>query len=360
LLTDTASQISFNSIPIGTWYLRIDALNASKVIVYTGSAAVDVSAGATTQVSVSMNAVTVTGNIQISLNWGTQSPWVDYPANPILASSGSAYETGGVVQPFILYDNGIYKMWFSSLGNSGVCMISYATSTDGFSWSRYASPLLVPDTAVSWATESICVGPVIKVNNEYRMYFNGWASQYGNWNIGLATSSDGIHWQCRKQPVLYGTSGDQYQIVATDIIKLNGKYILYYTGRNYPFYKIFAAVSDDGITWTKVTNPILTATQSWEGNGVFYSTVIQDGNTLRMAFMNDGQSAVFGFGFATSTDGLTWTKDSGNPFFTNVQTANHWTNNIQYPRLVLIGGKQCIYYTSLNSGIASIGVVRKQ
>jgi hypothetical protein len=361
VLTDTSSQLSFQTVAVGTWNLKIDALNSQSVVVYTGATSVTVAAGMTTQLSVTLNPVLTTGGIQISIIWGTtiQPVWLDYPGNPILTGLNYSYETGGILEPTVLYENGVYKMWFSSLGNSGHGLVDYATSSDGISWTRYPTSVLAPGDSGAWDSGTIGVGPVIKVDNTYRMYYTSWSDQYSNWSIGLATSADGITWTKNSLPVLKGTTGTEFQIVATDIIKFNNKYYLYYTGRNLPYYKLYAAVSDDGLSWTRLSSPILTATEAWEGNGPIYGTVIQDGNVLRMAFMNDGEGSSTGFGFATSTDGITWTKDSGNPFFTNSQTTNHWALTINYPRLVKFGSDYRIYYTANNNGISSIGLIRK-
>ena len=52
------------------------------------------------------------------------------------------------------------------------------------------------------------------------MYYSGWASPYEEWDVGLATSTDGINWQKYPTPVLLGGSSSEFQIVATSVIKI--------------------------------------------------------------------------------------------------------------------------------------------
>jgi len=78
-----------------------------------------------------------------------------------------------------------------------------------------------------------------------------------------------------------------------------------------------------------------------------------------MVYMN---SSGTGFGFAYSSDGMNWTKDNSNPFFTRENTANGWADNkIAYPNLIKTGNETRIYYSGISSPgeFFKIGFVRK-
>jgi sucrose-6-phosphate hydrolase SacC (GH32 family) len=122
-------------------------------------------------------------------------------------------------------------------------------------------------------------------------------------------------------------------------------------------YNSYVAISDDGLSWTRYSgNPVLTATEAWEGSSVLPGSVTQDGSLLKMAYANASLSAI---GFATSTDGLHWTKDSSNPIFSNSGTANKWTNTLHYPCLRKLGNEWRIYYCGFVGSVKQIGVLRK-
>jgi len=75
------------------------------------------------------------------------------------------------------------------------------------------------------------------------------------------------------------------------------------------------AWSLDGISWTKYAgNPVLAKRASeWDDGGVAARAVIQDGDTLRLWYTGLSSTGTLGpgknsAGYATSTDGLTWTR----------------------------------------------------
>ncbi len=175
----------------------------------------------------------------------------------------------------------------------------------------------------------------------------------------MATSSDGINWEKYPDPILVPSYYWDYQLVASSIVKLNGSYYLYYTGRNMPNYLVGVAVSADGINFTKYSgNPILSHTQQWEVDGVLDANVINDNGVMKMVYMNSNGS---GFGLATSSDGFNWTKANNNPIFTNQNTSNNWASGkIAYPYWLKLPNETRIYYSGLISGIEfKIGMVRK-
>ena len=106
--------------------------------------------------------------------------------------------------------------------------------------------------------------------------------------------------------LITGTYGWEHQIVVSSVVKKNNLYYLYYTGRNLPEYKIGVATSSDGINFTKYSgNPILINDKPWEIEWCSRSISYLKIGSLKMVYMNSGSS---GFGFATSVDGLNWVK----------------------------------------------------
>lgn len=352
LLSDTTAEITLSDIPAGDWHLTVNALDSSSVIVYSGETDVTILAGVTAQIYLTLNPTgNGFGNIYIHVGWGTpqNTNWTDYTNNPILSPQNNYWDYDGVSECKILYDNGVFKMWYLGLADGGVANVGYAESSDGISWSRpYSNPVLTPGNYGEWDASSIGPGAIIKENGEYKMYYVGWSDQNSNWDIGLATSPDGINWtKYSGNPILYGTTGWEYQIVPSAVVKINDTYYLYYYGRNYPEYKIGLATSTDGINWSRYEgNPILSPTESWEGSGVFQPSIIFENGIYKMVY---GNSTASGFGMATSTDGINWTKSTGNPFFTKNDTHNDWASyKIAYPFFIKTNSEYRVYYTGLN------------
>lgn len=368
LQSDTTADILLNNIDAGQWHLKVDAEDDSGLVLYTGETDVQIFAGFTSQVYLTLSPTgSGTGSIYISVNWGVPSnqSWIDYNNNPVISPVGNIYDNvGGVAQPVVIYDSGIYKIWYYGMGRvSGEpwkTYIHYKESVDGINWSSLPNPVMFPGTN-TWDSKTVSPGAVIKENGVYKMYYCGYSNEYDNWHIGLATSADGINWTKNPQPILYGTTGWEYQIIPTAIIKLNNTYFLYYTGRNVPQYMVGLATSNDGINFTKYSgNPVLTPDQSWEISGILDASVINENGILKMVY---GNSNATGFGFASSSDGLNWIKENSNPFYTKVNTANNWGGqDIAYPWLVKTNNEYRIYYCGIgdNSIIYKIGFMSKQ
>lgn len=112
----------------------------------------------------------------------------------------------------------------------------------------------------------------------------------------------------------------------------DGSFRMWYSGGdNYAdnLYAIGTATSPDGVTWTRptATNPVFTPTgaDTFDRDGVMEPFVLQEGSTWKMWYTGQrgagataGPNATNEIGYATSTDGLTWTRQNGgNPVVAN-------------------------------------------
>ena len=361
LLSDSTADLLLNEIDAGTWHLKVDAEDDSGLVLYTGETDVEVFAGFTSQVYLSLQPTGAgVGSIYINVTWGVpvNHSWMDYQYNPLIESSGNYYDYYAVSMPQVLYDGGIYKMWYLGTAAAAKTYVIYAESQDGINWIHPINhPVLYPGNNGEWDSWSVQATSVFKEDNTYKMLYCGYSDQYDIWNVGFATSSDGINWQKHPDPLLYGTSGWEHQVAASSLIKKNDTYYLYYTGRNIPNYQIGVAISIDGINFTRYSeNPILISETSWEQNCVGSPTVFEENGLLKMLYMG-----MYGFGFANSSDGLHWTKYQNNPFFTEDNTANGWAiSRITHPRMIRLSNEIRIYYSGIGTnGNYRIGMMRK-
>lgn len=348
LLTDSTADLILNDLSAGVWHLKVDAMDDSMVVLYTGETDVNIMAGFTTQVSLTLEPTGQgTGSVHIYVGWGGTSNnynWTDNPSNPVITGGNNIYDYFGVAQPFVIYDEGKYKIWFYGDEGSARKHVFYAESVDGINWNRHPQPVLSPGSSGTWDSWAVHPGAIIKEDNIYKMYYTGFANQYGPWYIGIATSTDGINWSKKPTPILSGGSGWEFQIAACYILKHNNLYYLYYIGKNHPQYKIGLAISSDGVNFTKYSgNPILQNDKYWENTGVLWPTIFTENNQYKMVYM-DAQSR--GFGMAYSNDGINWVKDQSNPFFRREQTSNNWAaGKIAYPSAIKVNNELRIYYS---------------
>ncbi len=87
--------------------------------------------------------------------------------------------------PTVLYENGIFKMWYEAATSSGT-QIDYAESPDGINWTLPAdqNPVLTRGTS---GFDSVALEPnvILHENDQYKLYYSGYDGN--KWSIGLAT-----------------------------------------------------------------------------------------------------------------------------------------------------------------------------
>jgi hypothetical protein len=274
---------------------------------------------------------------------------IDDPNNPIFnPPSGER-----IYYPSIVYDadgfgnanaGPFYKMWFSD----GVTGIGTATSDDGIAWTEgndCAGLTNAHHADVLYDANGFgggAAGPF------YRMWYWDTANLYNINAIRTAQSNDGINWsndqaltQDGAMPIISGGAGDWnrgsygpahlfYQPGAANAgtNPFDYEYVMYYDGTTGGFEQIGLGYSADGFHWTRYGNdPVLPsgvdwtvpgnwgAPTPWDSSYATFGSVIRDSDGLFHLFYSGGTTASNqGIGYATSDDGINWTKDAGNPY----------------------------------------------
>ena len=158
-----------------------------------------------------------------------------HPSNPILSQNPvNSWEAGSVLNPSVLYDNGIFRMVYRAtndirLDKKGKFMssIGYAESTDGIHFTRFVEPIIVADK--DYEKRFGCEDPrVTKINDTYILYYTAVGGERSGEGvrIALATSKDFKHWE------KHGIVGPQFTYSKAGCLfpeKINGKYTMLYT-----------------------------------------------------------------------------------------------------------------------------------
>jgi beta-1,2-mannobiose phosphorylase / 1,2-beta-oligomannan phosphorylase len=207
-------------------------------------------------------------------------------------------------------------------------------------WLKYTgSPVLGGDLGTCFDIS------MLVEENRYEMYFS-WRPKQA---IALTESTDGIHWS---EPVLLLEPVETPQHWKDDlnrpgVVKRGGKYHMWYTGQ-YPgklyrevdgHSRLFYATSDDRIHWEQASpEPVLSAELPWEKNAVMCPSVLWDETTglYKMWYSGGEQYEPNAFGYATSPDGLHWSKHPGNPLF-SADPSRAWEQH-------KVGGCQVLYH----------------
>ena len=139
--------------------------------------------------------------------------------------------------------------------------------------------------------------------------------------MALVESKEGLHWSEPPQVVLGPRQGTGWEddINRPYVLKRADGYHLWYTGQAKGHSAIGYATSPDGVTWTRMSDkPVLVSDLPWEKVAVMCPSVLWDepAKVFRMWYSGGEQNEPNAIGYATSPDGLVWTKYAGNPIFT--------------------------------------------
>ncbi|MGO9111764.1 MAG: MGH1-like glycoside hydrolase domain-containing protein [Thermoguttaceae bacterium] len=195
------------------------------------------------------------------------------------------------------------------------------------------APPSIPETSAGWLKSDLspvmggkygtCFDiSVLKEGETYRM----WLSWRPKQSVALVKSKDGIHWSEPPKVVLgpRPETGWEDDINRPCVLKKGNTYHMWYTGQVRPgagngHSWIGYATSADGVTWKRMSDkPVVSFDQPWEKNiAVMCPSVLWDegAKIYRMWYSGGEQNEPNAIGYATSPDGLTWTKSAGNPVF---------------------------------------------
>ncbi len=275
--------------------------------------------------------------------------WSKYAGNPVLRP-GPGWDSGWTLAPDILYEGGLYKMWYQ--GCSGSCDIGYATSVDGITWTPYSGNPVLTANASSWDT-TLGNPHVVHDASGYHLWYAGDGPLAIR--IGYATSPDGLHWtKYGTWPVFNGSlPWDTAAVTGPAVIRSGSLYIMYFSGHPGTYdYSMGRATSTDGVHWTEYAgNPVMTYTEPWEQTRVHPSYFSFGSSGYDLYYSAGAPGGIGGVGHATSPDGINWTKDSANPVLT-IGSAGSWDGSaVGSPFLATIGGQVRMYYTGYNTTV---------
>lgn len=158
-----------------------------------------------------------------------------------------------IMGPNIVKINNIYHLWYGShLISENTNKIKYAYSENGINWTKYNVPIINPE--YWWEMKGVYNPYVVFKDNQYYMFYSGWGND-GLWRIGLATSFDKINWI--KNPNPLNISPNILHVGNFNLKFFNNKFHLLYLTGNTTNEEIYELVSNDAINWTCDNNNCL-------------------------------------------------------------------------------------------------------
>jgi predicted GH43/DUF377 family glycosyl hydrolase len=198
-------------------------------------------------------------------------------------------------------------------------------------------------------------------NHTLRMWFS-WRPEK---SVALCESNDGVHWS--RPAIVLGPdnqTGWEANVNRPVVIRHAGLYRMWYTGQDAGRSWIGYATSPDGKTWTRMSRkPVLAPEQPWEKGAVMCPHVMWDprSRSYRMWYSGGEQYEPDAIGYATSPDGLAWTKHPGNPVFTPSPDAAWEKHKVTACQVIRQGGWHLMFYIGFGDvDHAQIGLARSR
>ena len=185
------------------------------------------------------------------------TPFNKYEQNPILGPQGDTWEAKDLFNPTaVVKDGKIYLLYraedYSGTGQwNGTSRIGLAVSTDGIHFERYPEPILYPTE--SYEQPGGCEDPrITQIGDTYYLTYTAFDGSSAH--LCLATSQDLFQWQKHGRLFPEWSEGsDKVWSKSGAIVpaKIRGKYVMYFGDTS-----IWAAESDDLIHWTPIPTPV--------------------------------------------------------------------------------------------------------
>ncbi len=245
------------------------------------------------------------------------APWTT-PAVPTFSGNWIASD------PTIVQHNGLYYMYYTEGLEDAARVrpvISAAVSADGLAWTPVggteSSGIVV--TGAGGEQANLEGASIFKSGDTFILLYSGYGDigdpvLFFPADLYAAVSVDGINFTpVSDQPVLARTVGgyDDDAVFSPTVIPYGDGFLMLYAGHAYgegsaygesPTVRLLAATSPDGLSWTKVAEPVLEydAARPWMSDGVAEPALVvgPDGNYYLFFNALEGDARVIGLAVA--------------------------------------------------------------
>lgn len=197
-----------------------------------------------------------TGGVGQNYTSPNVASFTKYPYNPIMSATQS-WEGEIMGEQSTLYVNGVFDIWYRAGATASNYAIGFANSTNGITWTKYGgNPVLTISGGVKFPN-------VILIGSTFYLY----AVEGANNHLFRWESSNGLSWTIDNSgnPVLSHSNTGWDALLANNVIYYNASaspaWNMIYEGVNSSADsdEIGYAYSSDGLSWTKYSgNPVYT------------------------------------------------------------------------------------------------------
>ena len=197
-----------------------------------------------------------------------------------------------------------------------------------------------------------------ETNGTYQM----WLSWRPKRSIALSSSVNGTVWS-EPQVVLSSVQTWEDDINRPCVLRLHGKYHMWFTGQSGNAQSsIGYATSPDGVTWSRISTAVLVPVNTWEGPAVMNPEVLYDHSSgrYRMWYSAGENYEPIAVGFATSIDGISWER-LPEPVFTADNNSDWDSARVSVGQVVYSDGWYIMFYLGYSDiDHSAIGIARSK
>ena len=252
--------------------------------------------------------------------------------------TAGAFDDTHLFAPCVMEEDGTYSLYYCGSTNdvaNRVFKMGMATSTDGIHFEKRPEPVFeFGDGEHSILTPTLLRNPdgsVLREDGKLRLWFS--ATHFAG-----ASDSHTLHESYSTDGVNWSKPSEAQLegIYAPTIIKDGETYHLWYSDVSVDPWIVRHAQSRDGKTWQRTEAPCVVVDQDWERDRLFYPAVLKHGDTWVMWYGAywTGRESTTAIGTATSLDGIHWTKSPHNPVMTPDE-ARPWESHYTTSQSVL-------------------------
>jgi predicted GH43/DUF377 family glycosyl hydrolase len=156
--------------------------------------------------------------------------WQRLSDGPVISPQGNGWESAGTFNPSVVMHDGKIVMLYRAQDANGTSRLGYASSTDGIHFTRRPEPVLSPDADYEQGG-GVEDPRLVKIDNTFYLTYTAYNKKDAQ--LALAVSKDLVHWE-RKGVILPAYKG-RWNVGWTKAgailpEKIDGKYWMYFMG----------------------------------------------------------------------------------------------------------------------------------
>jgi predicted GH43/DUF377 family glycosyl hydrolase len=289
--------------------------------------------------------------------------WQRHAGNPVVSKG---------MNPRPVSDDGsTIRVYYGNRGpGEGIYYFDVSSSTPERIEAGPVGPIITTGAAASYDEQwVIAPEPVRLSDSRLRMYYS--AKRSGGffdktWTLAVAESDDnGRTWQKYAGNPILSPTNDAWECGAVgfcSVEKGSKDWRMWYLGtnnQNDAVKQVGYASSKDGLNWTRHEgNPVISVNNqlAWEAGAIAVPRVIRDGKLYKVWYCCYEHNDTYAIGQAESFDGLRWFRSPHNPVLQGEGGTAFDGQMTAYPGAIRVGERYLMWYSGNGYGAQGIGL----